>query len=153
VNALVLWNDILLQLHRASQFCGLDHRPCISSRILTSQTYYEAKKNTVNSCLPHGLKSKPKNGLWGSLWAILSDSASSHLVKPMTCNTAHTQQKHFTCHSETAVKQPFCTIKLTCGTYIMLWSFHVIKTQFRDKTVISISDSYKFWKCIGSSYK
>lgn len=85
---------MLLQLHKASQFCGLDHRTCISSEIITSQTYYGAKKkNTVNSsCLPHGLKSKAKNGLWGSLWAILSDSATTHLVRPMTCNIVHIWQ-------------------------------------------------------------
>jgi len=44
VNAIVLWNDMLLQLHKASQSCGLDHRACISSEILTSQTYHGAKK-------------------------------------------------------------------------------------------------------------
>lgn len=58
---------MLLQLHKASQFCALDHRTCISSKILISQNYYGTKKkNTVNSwCLPHGLKSKAKNGLGG----------------------------------------------------------------------------------------
>ena len=39
-----------------------------------------------------GLKNKATNGLWGSLWAIVSDSATTHLVRPVTRNTAHIQQ-------------------------------------------------------------
>jgi hypothetical protein len=52
----IMERHMLLQWHKSSQFCGSDQLTCISSEILTSQTYYKAKtRYTVNSsCLPHG---------------------------------------------------------------------------------------------------
>lgn len=74
-----------------SQFCGLDHRTCISFDILTSHTHYGAKKkNTVkSSCLPHGLTSKACGAAYGpfsQMQPLPNLSGPWHITQPTFSN-------------------------------------------------------------------